>query len=151
MSQENKDLVVAATEQIWNQNDVSAIERFISSEFVGHDPAVAGPILGLEGYTHYYKTFATAFPDQHFTNNDVLAEGDAVIVRWFVVGTHTGPLGGIPPTGKKVEVHGINIVRVAQGLIVEEHMSWDTLGLMKQLGVVPTTVMFLPSARPVRT
>lgn len=151
MSQEHKDLVVAATEQIWNQNDVSAIERFISPEFVGHDPAVAGPILGLNGYTHYYKTFATAFPDQHFTNDEVLAEGDAVIVRWFVVGTHTGPLGEIPPTGNKARIPGINIVRVAHGRIVEEHMSWDTLGLMNQLGLVPSTVMFLPSARPRRT
>lgn len=84
-------------------------------------------------------------------NDEVLAEGDAVIVRWFVVGTHTGPLGEIPPTGNKARIPGINIVRVAHGRIVEEHMSWDTLGLMNQLGLVPSTVMFLPSARPRRT
>jgi steroid delta-isomerase-like uncharacterized protein len=134
MSEENKALVVEATEKIWNQNDVSAIERFISPNFTGHDPAVPGVIVGLDGYTHYFKTFATAFPDQHFTDVDVLSELDRVIVRWFVEGTHTGNLGDLPPTGKKVHVKGINIVHVANGLIFEEYMSWDTLGLIKQLG-----------------
>ncbi len=140
MSEENKRIVVESTEEIWNNNNVSAIERFIAPNFAGHDPAVPRVISGIDGYRHYYKTFATAFPDQHFTNEDVLAEHDRVIVRWFVEGTHKGNLGDIPPTGKRVKVKGINIFRISNHQIAEEYMSWDTLGLMKQIGVVPQSV-----------
>ena len=140
MSEENKVIFVESVEEIWNNNNVSAIERFIAPSFAGYDPAVSGVISGIDGYTHYYKTFATAFPDQRFTNEDVLAEYDRVIARWFVEGTHKGNLGNIPPTGNRVRVKGINIARISNRQIIEEYMSWDTLGLMKQLGVVPPSV-----------
>ena len=92
-------------------------------------------ILGLSAL--YLLLFA-AFPDIQYTVEALLAEGDKVVVRWTARGTHTGELMGIPPTGKQVTVTGVNIGRVANGRIVEEWGEFDMMGMMQQLGVVPT-------------
>ncbi len=67
----------------------------------------------------------------------MIAEGDKVVSRGSWTGTHTGPLGNIPPTGKKVMVSGIDIIRVANGKIVEHWEATDSLGLLPQLGLIP--------------
>jgi predicted ester cyclase len=67
----------------------------------------------------------------------LIAEGDKVVSRGSWTGPHTGPLGNIPPTGKKVTVSGIDIIRVANGKIVEHWEATDSLGLLTQLGLIP--------------
>jgi len=79
-----------------------------------------------------------AFPDMHVTIDDMVAEGDKVAARVTMTGTHKGKFMGIPPTNKKVTMWGIVIDRIAGGKIVEDHGIFDTLGLMRQLGLVPT-------------
>ncbi len=81
--------------------------------------------------------YLTAFPDLHFTIEDIVAEGDTVVVRSTARGTHQGELMGIPLTGKQVAVSGISITRIANGKAVEEWFNGDDLGLLQQLGVVP--------------
>ncbi len=68
----------------------------------------------------------------------MIAEGDQVVTRWSGRGTHTGDLPGIPATGKQTLVTGIQIDRIVNGKVVEDHVNWDTLGLLQQLGVIPT-------------
>lgn len=72
------------------------------------------------------------------TVEDVVAEGDRVAVRLTARGTHTGPLLGLPPTGKSVSFGGMEVFRVADGLIVESWGQFDALGLLRQLGATPT-------------
>jgi steroid delta-isomerase-like uncharacterized protein len=79
-----------------------------------------------------------AFPDMHVTIDDMVAEGDKVATRVTMTGTHKGEYMGIPPTSKKVTVSGIFIDRFAGGKIVEDNGIFDTLGLMRQLGLAPT-------------
>jgi predicted ester cyclase len=79
-----------------------------------------------------------AFPDIHETVEDIIAEGDTVVTRTTWRGTHQGALLGIAPTGKHVSVSGIDISRVASGKFVEHWQSADNLGLLQQLGVVPS-------------
>jgi steroid delta-isomerase-like uncharacterized protein len=79
----------------------------------------------------------TAFPDLHFTIEDMVAEGDKVVVRWIVRGTHRGTFQDIPPTGKAVTLTGISLFRVANGRGVEVWTDADYLGMLQQLGVVP--------------
>ena len=67
----------------------------------------------------------------------MVAEGDKVVTRWTGRGTHSGPRMGIPPTGRKVEVTGMRMFRLAEGKIVETWVNWDMFGLMQQLGVIP--------------
>jgi steroid delta-isomerase-like uncharacterized protein len=73
-----------------------------------------------------------------FTHEDTLAEGDQVMIRWIMRGTHDGPLMGIPATGKPVTVGGIDVFRIASGQIVELWQNFDHLGMLRQLGVIPT-------------
>jgi len=77
-------------------------------------------------------------PDVHFTVDDIIAEGDKVAARWTSTGTHKGELMGIPSTGKKVMVTGIVINHFADGKIVDDWESYDILGMMQQLGVIPS-------------
>jgi hypothetical protein len=78
------------------------------------------------------------FPDLDVTIEDQIAEGDKVVTRWSAKGTNSGPLQGMPPTGKAVRVTGANVARLAGGKIVESWFNFDMLTLLRQLGVVPT-------------
>jgi predicted ester cyclase len=78
-----------------------------------------------------------SFSDLHFTVEDMVAEGDKVVYRYSVRGTHKGSFMGIAPTGEQFAVTGIHIYRVADGKLQEEWENWDMLGLMRQLGVIP--------------
>jgi predicted ester cyclase len=76
--------------------------------------------------------------DTHFTIEDVIAEGDKVVTRWTARGTHKGELQGIPPTGKQVVVTGIVINRLVNGKLEEGWSNFDALGMLQQLGVIPS-------------
>jgi predicted ester cyclase len=78
------------------------------------------------------------FPDMHFTVDDLIAEGDKVATRSTAIGTHTGTWFGIPPTGKVVTLSGFSIYRIADGKLVEAWVQYDQLGMMQQLGVIPS-------------
>jgi steroid delta-isomerase-like uncharacterized protein len=136
MSAENKALARRIIEEVWNQQNLSIAEQLIASNYMGHDPATPDTISGIAGFKNFFNTYKSAFPDQHFTIEDLIAEGDRVVTRWSVEGTHAGSLSGIPPTGKKVRVTGTTIARIENGKIAEDHIHWDALGLMRQLGVV---------------
>jgi steroid delta-isomerase-like uncharacterized protein len=121
-------------EQIWNNKDASAIERFIARNYRGFDAEEV--ISGLEGYKEHFATLTGGFPDLRITIED-MQEQDRVVARFLVEATHTGDFVGIPPTGIPVRISGIAIARISGGQLVEEHANTDGLGLMKQLGVIP--------------
>jgi predicted ester cyclase len=79
----------------------------------------------------------TAFPDLHYTVEDMIAEGDKIAFRMTMLGAQQGAFGSIPPTGEQVEVLTINIVRIEGGKIAEEWGIDERLGMMQQLGLVP--------------
>ena len=72
--------------------------------------------------------------------DDLIAEGDKVVARTTMRGTHLGSFFGVPPSGKTVEMTGVHIVRIADGRIIEHWGNNDDLGLMRQLGAVPAPV-----------
>jgi steroid delta-isomerase-like uncharacterized protein len=93
--------------------------------------------------------FRTAFPDLHMTVDHAVAEGDLVAVRWTARGTNTGEGNGIPATGRRVQISGMALFRFEDGAIAEEWTSGDTLGLMRQLGLLPASAAPLaPAAAP---
>jgi predicted ester cyclase len=79
------------------------------------------------------RRFDRRFPTVHFSNNDLLVDGDKVVARWTCTGTHRGPFVGLAPTGKRVTFIGINIFRLRDGKIVERWAIEDVLSLMQQL------------------
>jgi steroid delta-isomerase-like uncharacterized protein len=93
---------------------------------------------GPEGSRAVAVTYRTAFPDLKFTVDEQIAEGDRVVTRWTARGTHTGPLPGMPITGKSAVVTGISIERYAGGKIAESRVNWDFMGMLQQLGIIPT-------------
>ena len=138
MSEENKAIARRDMEEILNQKNLSVADEIYSSEYVRHDPADPQEVRGIDGYKQLIAMYLTAFPDLHFTIDEMIAEGDKVVCRWTGSGTHQGPMGDIEPTGKQVTITGTGIYRIAGGKILEEWLNWDTLGLMQQLEVVPS-------------
>jgi predicted ester cyclase len=104
---------------------------------VTHNPLPGQP-PGREGQKQTITAVRAALPDIRSTIDDLIAEGDKVVWRWTARATHQGPLMGIPPTGKQITFGGIVIDRIASGQIVERWDQTDTLGLLQQLGAIPS-------------
>jgi len=136
MATGNKEIVRRALEDSWQ--DPGVFDELISSDYVGYDPALPEPIRGPQGAKDNFKQYSDAFEGAHITVKDQIAEGDAVATRWEGRGRHTGELMGIPPTGKEIVVEGLNLTRLRDGKIVEEWSNWDTLGMLQQIGAIPS-------------
>ena len=132
--EENKAIVHRAYEAI-NQNNLDALDELVASDIVDHDP-VPGQGPGLEGVKQYFSSMHTAFPDFQMDVEDMIAEGDKVVARVKVGGTHQGEFMGIDPTGNRVTITGVDILRIAEGKIVEHWGKFDDLSMMQQLGVI---------------
>jgi predicted ester cyclase len=78
-----------------------------------------------------------AFPDAQFTIEDMIGEGDKLVDRYTISGTHSRPFLGIPATGRQIHLAGISIVRISAGKIAERWAVTDQLGLLQQLGALP--------------
>jgi steroid delta-isomerase-like uncharacterized protein len=124
--------------ELWSAGgDLTIADRLVASDFVSHG-APPGLPPGPEGVKQWVGLFRSAFPDLWSTVDDVITDGDKVVERFRGGGTHRGSFFGIPPTGKAVATTGINIFRIAEGKIVEHWGNSDDLGLLRQLGVVPS-------------
>ncbi|MGH2534691.1 MAG: ester cyclase [Thermomicrobiales bacterium] len=134
--EQNKMLVRRGIEEIYNRGNLAVVDEVAASDFVIHLPSEE--IHGPEGAKQYVAALRGAFPDLHITIEDQIADGDKVVTRWTARATHTGAFQGIPPTGKRGSMTGIDIDRIADGKIVECWVNSDDLGLLQQLGVIPT-------------
>jgi steroid delta-isomerase-like uncharacterized protein len=138
-TQDNKALVRRWVEEVLNTRDVSdqsPAYQLVAADFIGHFPGQP-PIEGLEAFRQFGSLYFSAFPDLQITPEELIAEGDKVTMRYGWSGTQQGELMGIPATGKQVRASGISILRIANGKIAEQWDSFDNLGLLQQLGVVP--------------
>jgi steroid delta-isomerase-like uncharacterized protein len=137
MSEANKNIVRRLFEEVWNKGNLSVADELFAPTCTHHDPSTPDFGRGPESEKKRVTLYRTAFPDQRMTIEDIIAEGETVMVRWSCRGTHKGDLSGIAPTGKQVASSGISSVRFANSKIAEAYVNWDALGLMQQLGVVP--------------
>jgi len=115
---------------------LAAVEELYAPGYVYHGPSALGD-ADLAATKQIVRTLFAAFPEQHVTVEDLIAEGDKVVSRYTFRATHQGELMGVPPTGRAVTVTGILITRFASGKWVEDWESFDALGLMQQLGAIP--------------
>ena len=134
MSEANKAVIRRVLEECWNKHNFSVIAE-LYPDCLYHSPAT-GELRG-EAFRQFMSSLFAAFSDTQATVEDQLAEGDKVFTRWRFTGTHKGEFMGIAPTGKQVAITGMCFDRVVGGKIVEECEEWDTLDMMRQLGVVP--------------
>ena len=136
-TEENKAIVRRFVDEVQSKGDIDAIDELCSPEFVNHS-APPGVPSNCEGVKQVTALFRQAFPDSYFTVEDMVAEGDKVATRKIFHGTHQGKFMGIPPTGQQVSTGLIDVVRIVDGKVVEHWSMGDNLGMMQQLGVIPT-------------
>jgi len=137
MSVEENKAIARRFWDLYNEGKIEEILPLFAPDAVIHFPGAPGP-LNTDAFKQVGEMFRAGFPDLYVTVEDSIAEGDRVVERTTATGTHTGVFQGIPPTGKKVQVTGITINRIVDGKIVERWNEFDALGMMQQLGVIPT-------------
>jgi predicted ester cyclase len=115
---------------------MAAIDEMFATSFIHHGGA-GREICGLKNYKQFINEMFDAFPDLHFTINDMIAEGNKVVTRFTWTGTDKGEYRGATPTNRKVMTWAILIRRVVGGKFVESWERLDTLSWMQQLGLVP--------------
>jgi steroid delta-isomerase-like uncharacterized protein len=133
---ENKSTLRRFFDEIFNQGDLAVADEIVAADYVNHNPA-PGETPGLAGLKGFVTGLRAGFPDVVFTIDDQIAEGDKVVTRYTITGTHTAEFAGIPATGRPVTIGVINIHCVVDGQIREGWLKWDTLDFMQQLGVIP--------------
>jgi steroid delta-isomerase-like uncharacterized protein len=135
-TEDNKAATRRFFEEVWSQGNLTVVDELCAPNFIYHTPL--GPIHGLEGFKQFANMYRTAFPDVRVQIEDQIAEEDRVATRWVASGTHEGELMGIAPTGNRVTVAGMTIDRIANGQVVETWDNYDALGMMQQIGAIPS-------------
>ena len=117
-------------------NVEAAVESF-AQDALDHDPA-ARQGAGREGFKAFFTQLTTAFPDAHIEPAHMVADDEHVAIAYTLTGTHKGDFNGLAPTGKAIEVRGVQIGRFEDAKIVERWGSSDEMGILEQLGVDPS-------------
>ncbi len=134
--EENKNLVRRFYDEVINQKNLDLADEFVVEGAIENEEV---NMSGLESLKQFYRNFYAAFPDLHFHIEDMIAEDDKVVVRMTVTGAHTGETEfmGFTPSGNKMKVETIDIIRFEDGMMVEHWGRTDTLGMIQQLGETP--------------
>lgn len=138
MIEDNKQFMRHFVEEVINKKNLDAVNELVAEDFVEHIP-FPGQAPGREGLRYVLSIFLSAFPDIRWTLEEQIAEGEKVVSRFTMTGTHHGDFLGVPPTGKSVNVWGVVIDVVRDGKFSESRIIMDTMGLMQQLGTIPMT------------
>lgn len=125
-------------EEVWNKGSEEAIDQLLPAHGIAHGLADGeADVRGPAEFKHFVRNMRAALPDIHIRIEDTIASGDKAVVRILLQGTHRGQGLGLAPTGRRVSIEGIVIIRTAGGQLVEGWNSWDQLGLLRQLGAIP--------------
>jgi steroid delta-isomerase-like uncharacterized protein len=137
MSEKNKAIVTRFFAELCNGRNLAVADELIAAGHTYEDPASPGVGAGPAGMKDFLSVYHRAYPDAHWTIDQMYAVDDTVITLWTGRGTQNGELLGIAPTGRSAVVKGVWIHRIADGKIVHSTDVWDALGMLRQLGVVP--------------
>lgn len=138
--EENKAIVRRIYDELWNERNLAVADEVIAENGVNYDTQLTAMPAGPEEMKQTVRMVTEAFPDNHHTVEEMIAEGEHVVAHVTLTGTHEGEFMGIPPTGRRIEVNEIHIYRLAGGKAVEHRVGRDDLGAMRQLGVIPDSV-----------
>jgi steroid delta-isomerase-like uncharacterized protein len=137
-TEENKAIARRVNEEVWSAGRLEVIDELIADDFVTTVVGAPEQIRGRQGFREFVVMYRTAFPDLRITIDEQFAEGETVVTRWTATGTNEGELMGMPATGKQATTAGININRISGGKLVEGWGLFDQLGLLQQIGAIPT-------------
>ena len=123
--------------EAWNAHDVGRIETFYAPDYEGVDVGLAGPQRGPQSASRNMERYLRAFPDLRFVEQDLIVQGNRAVLVWKANGTHEGRLMNIPPTGRRIAVHGTSVLTVEVGKILRGLYVWDVAGLLRSIGLLP--------------
>lgn len=142
MQKEQKEaLFRRMVEEVFNRGNIGLVDEFFAPDFIEREELPPGFPPGREGVKQLTQVLRSAFPDFKATIEDMIADGDKVVVRMTWRGTHKGEFMGIPPTGKSISFGVIDIVRFAGDKFMEHWGIMDSMSMMQQLGAIPAPGM----------
>jgi steroid delta-isomerase-like uncharacterized protein len=134
-SNNNKAVYRCFMDEVVNTQQLDRIPDYIAADMIKHTPGLSA---GAAGLRQDFESFFRAFPDMQFTVEDVVVEGNKVAARYYWTGTHQGDFVGVAATGKQVTVTGLDLWQLRDGKCIEHWNQEDALGLLQQLGAIPT-------------
>ena len=137
-TEEHKAVIRRYIEEAWNKGNVGIIDELMAPHYARY-MGIGAPPLNREGQKQRILGFRRAFPDLRLEVEDMVAEGENVSFRLVLRGTHRGEFLRVPPTGTVIQVGAVDIARFENGNIVEQWGQTDLLGLMQQLGAIPSS------------
>ena len=137
MGMDLKSLARTTIEELFDNGRTGYLSEVSQLSYIGHDP-LSERSISLDDTMEIARSFRAGFPDLRCSVNDTVTEGSRVVCRWRMTGTHSGPFLGIAPTGRSVAFDGISEMRFHEGRLAEQWTMYDCLGLLHQLGVVPS-------------
>jgi steroid delta-isomerase-like uncharacterized protein len=147
---QNRRVVRRFYEELWNNRQVNVADEIIASDCITHQlrsgAEVGGVLRGPEAVKHHVAEWLNGFPDLRFTVEQMIAEGDTVVTRSVMEGTHQGCWLGVAPTGKRVSIRMMVIQRLADGKIAEDWVLVESLGFLQQLELIPPIEEILAQA-----
>jgi len=128
----NKELLRRFYKDVYVDWNMTMVDEVVSPEFTSHDWP-EGFATGPQAFRDYYDDLRKTVPDATYEVDDIIAEGDRVVVRWRLLGTHKGEFQGIAPTGRAITLKGIAIYRVEDGKLMERWVVSDLFGVLEQI------------------
>jgi predicted ester cyclase len=135
-TEENKAQFLRTYEELFNKGNLAVADELVTPDFLNTD-APPGMDRGPESMRSIVTMLRAAFPDLHYTIYEMVAEGDTVMGRVTMSGTHRGPFQGMSPTGRSFHQDQMHLVRFRDGKAIEHRAVRDDLGMMRQFGVIP--------------
>ena len=139
-TEKNKAVVRRIYEELWDERKLEVAHELIAEGGVNYDTGLTANPLGPEEMKGTVRMVTAAFPDNRHEVEEIFAEGDRVMARVTLTGTHEGPFMGIPPTGRRISVNEIHVYRLREGKAIEHRVGRDDLGALRQLGVIADSV-----------
>jgi steroid delta-isomerase-like uncharacterized protein len=135
----NEQLFKWYFDEVANGDNLDLADDIFAEDYKHHDPANPDPrpMIGPQAVKDHLTSLKGAFPDLVFEVEDTISDGDEIIVRWTARGTNTGDYFGIPPSGKPIEITGMNTWQTKDGKAIEGWVNRDDMALLQQIGVVP--------------
>ena len=142
ITEEEVKALVERDMEIWNEGNLALVDELIAPDYVEHTADISEDIVGIDAFKERVANLRTNYPDFNITIEELIVKNDKIVWCWILTGTNTGTTSDIPPTGKKVQVEGVGILRVVNGKIVERLIYYNEATLLRQLGytITPPTI-----------
>src|SRR5207244_2343922 len=133
MATDNKQLIRRLLDEVWSKGNFAVLDELVEPNFKAEDPVIG--ISDKAGYIDVVKSYRTAFPDLRVEPVSIVTDGNFVCTRWIARGTNKGSFLGMPPSNKFAETKGLDMAEVRNGKFVSDFTVYDSLSLLKQLGL----------------